>query len=271
MLGGVALGVAWLGRIVPNLRHGPQAKPHQVKLVTLAFMAFVTVAQLAGGKIGWVPPRYEAYVLALNLCGIAVIFREEVSAWCKQATWPRVLSLCLALLLIFAGYATQFLAIPALARKEYLGSYQLHRFVAEFYRAPVAVDQLGYVNLGNPVYVLDLSGLGSEAARIARARDHTPEWMDGLLASHGVGLAIIDAAMDTAVPAAWIMVADLRFGSALSGDEVRHIVIYARRPGDVAAAQSALDRFAPTLPPGVHLRRSLAEASASEGPADTPP
>jgi len=257
MLGGVALGVVWLGRIVPDLLHGRPAKFDQVKLVTLAFMTFVTAAQLAGGKIGWVPPRYEAYVIALNLCGIAVIFREQVSTWCRRVSWPRMLSLCLALLLIFAGYATQFLAIPVAARKEYQGPYQLHRFVAEFYRAPVAVTQIGYLNLDSPVYVLDLSGLGSEAARIARARERTPEWMDGFLMHHGVGLAIIDTTSETvAVPTAWIMVADLRLGSALAGDAERHFLIYARRPGDVAAAQSALDRFAPTLPSGVHLARS---------------
>ncbi len=258
MLGAVALGLAWLGRVGPGLWQAPPDKSDQVKLVTLGFMSFVTVAQLTGGKIGWVPPRYEAYVLALNLCGIAIIFREKASAWCKQATWPRVSSVCLALLLVFAGYATQFLAIPALARKEYQGPFQLHRFVSEFYRAPVAVNQIGYVNLGSPVYVLDLSGLGSEAARTARARERTPEWMDGLLASHHIGLAIIDTANDSAVPAAWIRVAELHLGSALSGDAARHFVIYARRPGDVAAAESALDRFAPTLPRGVHLTRKPA-------------
>lgn len=258
MLGAIALGIVWLAETVHRVARTHPAKRDRVKLVTLGFMAFVTVAQLVGGKIGWTPPRYEAYVLALNLCGIAVIFQDQVIAWCRHATWLRVLSFCTVLLLIFAGYATQFLAIPELARKEYEGPYQLHRFVAEFYRAPVAVNQIGYINLDSPSYVLDLSGLSSEAARRARARERTSEWMDGLLARHGVGLAIIDTANDVSVPAEWIAVAELRLGSGHSdgsGAGQRYI-IYARRPRDIASAQKALDRFAPTLPRDVQLVRS---------------
>ena len=168
MLGGVALAMPWLGWIWTDLGKRPLSKSDQIKLVTLAFMAFVTMTQLTGGRLDWVPPRYEAYVLVLNLCGLAVIFREKVSAWCEYATWPRVVAFCLALLMIFAGYAAQFLFIPARAEKEYEGSYQLHRFAAEFYRAPVAANLLGYINFDNPNYVLDLSGLSSETARQAR-------------------------------------------------------------------------------------------------------
>ena len=268
MLGGVALGAAWLGSgIFTELSRRPLAKSAQINLVTLAFMTFVTAAQLAGGKIGWVPPRYEAYVLVLNLCGIAIIFRDRASAWCVRATWPRVSAASLALLLIFAGYATQFFSIPALAQKEFEGPFQLHRFVTDFYRAPVAVDQIGYVNFDDSNYVLDLSGLGSEAARMARAGERTPEWMDALLARHNVGLAIIDSAADAAVPSAWIMVGELRPKGTFSDDSAHHYSLYARRPGNIAGVASALGRFAWTLPPGVRLIRAGVGASGG-GPAD---
>ena len=54
--------------------------------------------------------------------------------------------ICLALLMIFSGYASQFFFIAARAGKEYRGSYQLQRFVTEFYNQPVAVNMLGYIN-----------------------------------------------------------------------------------------------------------------------------
>ena len=219
-------------------------------------MTFVTFAQLAGGKLGWTPSRYEAYVLVLNLCGVAILYREQVSAWCERANWRGVVVVSTALLLIFAGYATQFILIPTMAGKEYQGPYQLHRFVTRFYRAPVAVDQIGYLNFENRHYVLDLSGLGSEAAREQRARARTTEWMDGLLASKDVGLAIVDSAVDPSVPAAWTMIGEMRLGGALSGDTSRRYIFYARRPEDVAAASTALERFAPTLPPSVRLLRT---------------
>jgi hypothetical protein len=254
MLGGVALAMPWLGWIWTNLGKRPLSKSDQIKLATLAFMAFVTMTQLTGGRLDWVPPRYEAYVLVLNLCGLAVIFREKVSAWCEFAAWPRIVAFCLALLMIFAGYAAQFLFIPARAEKEYEGSYQLHRFATEFYRAPVAANFLGYMNFDNPNYVLDLSGLSSETARQARAHEQKPDWMDDLLASRGVGLAITDSTNVTSVPAGWTVVADLRPAGLFADDAYLHYIFYARRPSDIPAAVKALDLFAHTLPAGSHLK-----------------
>jgi hypothetical protein len=260
MLGGVALAMPWLGWIWTDLGKRPLSKSDRISLATLAFMAFVTIAQLTGGKINWVPPRYEAYVIALNLCGLAVIFREKVRAWCEFPTWPRVLTFCLALLMVFTGYAAQFVFIPTAAQKEYEGQYELQRFVTQFYHAPVASDMLGYMNFDNPYYVLDLSGLSSEIVRQARARQaradkKRPDWMDDLLASHGIGLAIIDPENVKPVPNAWTLIAELRPAALLADDAQTHFAFYARRPSDVAHAVEAMDRFAATLPASTHLKR----------------
>ncbi len=249
VLGGIVLALLWLERLPLLLARRWIDKSEQAKLMTIFFMTFVSLAQLVGGKIGWVPPRYEAYVLALNLCGLVIVYREKVVVWCARASWLRVTLFSTMLLLFFAGYATQNFVAPILAQKEYRGPFQLHRFVTEFYRGPVAVDQLGYVNYDNPYYVLDLSGLASETARQARARQRSAEWMDELLAQHGVSLAIINNGEDAAVPAAWIALAELRSGN----DAANHPIFYARRPGDVAAIAPALSRFAAALPAGVEL------------------
>jgi hypothetical protein len=266
MLGGVALAMPWLGWIWADLWKRPPAKSDQVKLVTLAFMAFVTMTQLTGGRLDWVPPRYEAYVLVLNLCGLAIIFRERVSAWCEFATWPRIVAFCLALLMIFSGYASQFLFIPARAGKEYEGPYQLQRFLTEFYNRPVAANFIGYINFENPNYVMDLSGLSSEPARQARTREQSPDWMDDLLASRSVGLAILDSTNGTNVPSTWTAIADLHPAGLFADDAYLHYTFYARRPSDIPAAASALDRLAPTLPAGSHLKRTYpGEGGGSSG------
>ena len=59
--------------------------------------------------------------------------------------------------------------------------------------------------------------------------------------------------VDPSVPAAWTMIGEMRLGGALSGDTSRRYQFYARRPEDVAAASTALERFAPTLPSSVRL------------------
>jgi hypothetical protein len=260
VLGGVAAAWLWLDRL-PTLwaqRHRLD-KSDQGKLTTIFFMTLVSIAQLVGGKLGWVPPRYEAYVLALNLCALVIVYRERVTAWCLRATWLRVALLSAVLLMFFAGYATQSFLAPILSAKEYQGPYQLHRFVTEFYRAPVAVDQLGYVNYDNPYYVLDLSGLASEKARKARTARLPVEWMDELLAAHGITLAIINSADDPVVPASWVPVAELR----TANDAVNRPIFYARRPADVGEIAPALARFAGALPRGVRLVEAPAPTAAA--------
>jgi hypothetical protein len=157
------------------------------------------------------------------------------------------------LLVFFAGYAIQFLTIPALARKQALGSYQVHQFVTEFYRRPVAVNQLGYINYRNPDYVLDLSGLGSEVARRALAEGESPDWMNDLLASHNVDLAIIDTDTDMRIPNNWIRVGELYPGGSPSDPASRHYIFYARSPEAAGPAERAFAQFAGTRPPNVHL------------------
>jgi hypothetical protein len=220
----------------------------RTKLMTAFFITFVSVAQLVGGKIGSQPPRYEAYVLALGLCGLAVIHGEALMAWCARASWPRVGAVAAALVTFYAGYATQSLMVPSLARKEYAGPFQLHRFVTDFYREPVATGHPGYVSFDQSFYVLDLSGLASEEVRRRRAGGGIG-WMDDLLASRGISLALVDSGDEARVPADWTAVVELRSGA----DYTHHVIAYARRPADVPAIRSAFDRFAPTLPGGVQL------------------
>jgi hypothetical protein len=259
ILGGLAVAWLWLNRLPALWARRRVDRSEQAKLMTIFFMTVVSLAQLTGGKLGWVPPRYEAYVLALNLCGLVIVYREQVVAWCTRASWLRVGLFSAVLMMIFAGYATQTLVAPNLSRKEYLGPFQLHRFVTEFYRGPVAVDQLGYVNYDNPYYVLDLSGLASETARKARAAQAPIEWMDRLLGERGVKLAILNSGEETAVPAEWVALAELRSGN----DAANHPVFYARRASDAGEIAPALANFAAALPPEV----KLVETPPSDGTA----
>ena len=226
----------------------------RTRLMTAFFITFVSLAQLAGGKMGARPPRYEAYVLALDFCGLAVIHGEAAIAWCARATWRRIAGFSAVLLVLYAGYAVQSLVALSLVRKEFTGPVQIHRFVTEFYRAPVASDRPGYIDFNQPFPVLDLSGLASEEARRRRAEGEGVGWMDDLLAARGIKLAIFDNGDDPAVPPAWTAVAELHSGN----DALHHAVFYARRPEDIPGIEDALSRFQRTLPSDVHLVRAKA-------------
>jgi hypothetical protein len=85
--------------------------------------------------------------------------------------------------------------------------YQMHRFVQDYYREPVAINDLGWVAYENPQYVLDLWGLASLEALQARMTATNPAWMDELARKHNVKLAIIYDSWFRKKPPAWKAVA----------------------------------------------------------------
>jgi hypothetical protein len=137
---------------------------------------------------------------------------------------------------------------PLAGRGVYEQQYQLHRFAVEFYHAPVAANDIGWLSYGNPNYVLDLWGLGSEAARNARLVTHRAGWMNDLIESHHVDVAVIYAHWFRGdIPTTWRRIAIMR-GAHLpingSGNEVS---FYATNPAAVPKALAALGKFRQAL------------------------
>ena len=63
------------------------------------------------------------------------------------------------------GYLLVTTQTPAAALSIHEQQHQMHRFATRYFPHPVAVNDLGWVAYDNDQRVLDLWGLGSEAAR----------------------------------------------------------------------------------------------------------
>ncbi len=218
------------------------------------FAALPVLAHLVAGAFGWLG-RYEIYVLTLGLAAVLVLYADKISQWLTGAL-PAFAAGTLFWLVVQACYVQTTLVTPRAAREVYLQQFQMHRFATEFWHKPVAVNDLGWVAYGNPNYVLDLFGLGSEAARIARAQGGAnTAWIEQLVEQHHVGLAMIYASWYPARPADWVELATL----TLEGDGQpaaaadRTVTFFATTPAARAELENDLRRFAPTLPRGVSL------------------
>jgi hypothetical protein len=150
-----------------------------VKATVAVFAASVSLAHLTGGMLG-AYYRYEVYVMMLDLFALGLVYREALNGWLRTATIQGHIIAAVMLLFIFSGYARSTLTMPAAGASVYDQSYQLHRFVVEFYRRPVAVNHLGLIDYRDPEYVLDLSGKGSEPARRAIATRQPGDWINRL-------------------------------------------------------------------------------------------
>lgn len=207
---------------------------------------------VAFGQYDWFH-RYEVYVIALAaVAWLWLVARLRPHLDARVAT---ALNAPLLMLLGFAAwpYVAAALATPLASRNIYQQQYQMGRFAREFYRHPVAVNDLGLVAYRNPNYVLDLWGLGSEPVRKAKLAGHYgPAEMAALAAQHAVDMAMIyDRWFPQGVPASWTKVAVLHtpFVTVAAGD----VAFYRTPDADPAEVTRALEAFAPTLPPNVAL------------------
>ena len=202
------------------------------------------VAHALFGSWGWFA-RYEAYAVAVGAAGALILWRRPIAALVARES-PVYDGLALAALLSLGqAYALATLKTPFAAGEIYQQQYQMHRFAVDFYRRPVAVNDIGWVSYDNPNYVLDLIGLGSETARHARAEGQIcTDWMSDLVTARGVGVAMIyDQLFAGQRPPQWHRLAVLRSSfHVVSGYDT--VTFYATSDEAVGPALAALRAFA---------------------------
>lgn len=233
------------------------AVPRDPALPMALFVLAAVAGHAAVGQFGWFH-RYEIYVLVLTFMGVLFVLRDALAARVATARGGVACVLVIAAVVFVTGknyvYAT-LVETPVAASNIYEQQVQLRRFVTEHYRKPVAANDVGLLTWGNPDYVLDLWGLGSEEARTLRAARRDGEWMAQLAAARGIGLALVyeDDYFKTPFPAAWVRVGRLHLGRPKVTPARSAVTFFATNPSEVEPLRAQLRAFAPTLPAGVAL------------------
>jgi hypothetical protein len=215
------------------------------------FCAFVIAAHLAFGHVGWMA-RYSPYAICVGIAGIAFLFGETVSRVCRSRILAAALSACLVAIFADPAYATA--RAPLAANSIYRQQFQMHRFIVEYWRAPMAVNDVGWTSYRNDQPVLDLFGLGSEAARLAQ-RSGDPDWTDRFVRAQGVDAAMIYdevVALGLSHPQ-WTRLARLQLVGAFASAAFPSVSIYLVTDAAAPRLCRALADLEPTLPHGAHL------------------
>lgn len=211
-------------------------------------------AHLTFGQYGWFF-RYEIYIVAL--VSLALLYAvAHVGLFLGTSRRSAVTLLCLATLFSLVGvpnYTAAMLMTPYASRSIYEQQYQMGRFAQQFYRQPVAVNDLGLVAYGNSNFVLDLWGLGSEQVRKAKLAGHYgPTEMAALAEAYHVGVVMIYARwFSQGVPASWAKVAILHTIPAMNADA--DVTFYLTPQAEPEKVKEALKAFGATLPQRAHL------------------
>ena len=251
--------VALTDNFLRNLRH-TEAIPCGVAALLLAGLALtrsgrppferalaalgslLLIAQLVGGAVMF--SRYEAYAWGTALVLLGRLTAGRARLW-RVALWAPALCGHVYVLHTLAA-APGMLGI-------YEQQFQMSRLVAECWRRPVALNDIGLVGWRGGNYVLDLFGLvQTESLRAFRER-RDPEWMTPLVRKNRVGMAAVYETWYLRKPTGWVKVGTLvtsRDNVYLGGNAVG---IWATSPEEVPAVRAALEKLAPTLPTKVTL------------------
>ena len=116
------------------------------------------------------------------------------------------------------------------------------------------MNDLGWVAFGNPNYVLDLGGLASHEALVARASEAGPDWMHRLAEQHGVHLAMIYDDWFAQRPPGWVRIGQLTFDQMRVTAAGTHVSFYATDAGSAAPIRADLAKFSVTLPKRAHFQ-----------------
>jgi hypothetical protein len=244
--GAVTVTPALLLSLLSLLRHRQPADTPVTVWIIVAI-----VFHLLFGRFGWFA-RYEAYIWATSLTVLLYLYRNEVNRLYQTPFSARALLFTSLFLLVSCySYLSATLTTPLAANNIYQQQYQMHRFVTGWYRAPVAVNDLGWVSFRNDQYVLDLFGLASQEAFHLRLTQTNSDWMTKMAQQHNVKLAMLYPIWFGNLPAGWIPLGELHLGRKNITAAQSSVTFYALDQGTATQVQPLLRDFQQTLPSDV--------------------
>ncbi|HSP87602.1 MAG TPA: hypothetical protein VLN45_05680 [Ignavibacteriaceae bacterium] len=206
---------------------------------------------LLAGKSG----RYMVYTWTAAILSLLFLYRDWLKKIIIKTSFLKT-AVIFVLLTIIISYYYIFgvITLPIGSNNIYEQQYQMHRFIVEYYKKPVAVNDLGYVSYQNDHYVLDLVGLASpEALNHWRANDKS-DWIDSLSRKHNVSFAMIYDNWFERIPESWFKVAELYLGKKKLAPAENVVSFYILNTELKTEVIPLLKSFSKTLPNGVKLK-----------------
>jgi hypothetical protein len=215
--------------------------------LALGMLGVLLLSFLAGKLMGYA--RYEVYILCTGGLAAVHLFAGVLRVWLSNALRALIIGTVIVIVCLRLGPYV-LTTTPAAARNVDRQQHQMHLLLTECWRKPAAINDLGWVAFRNDNYVLDLYGLGSEAARKARAAGE-PGWMQKLVDEHDVGLAMLYPEWFPDMPKTWTPVGQIVLTDPAITPFSGTVDILATRPDAIEPIRSCLRQFAP--PPGAKV------------------
>ncbi len=202
---------------------------------------------------GWLDDRYVLYAVIFAAVGALCLWSVPLQMCLAKSSGVRAAAAA-ALLVTSIGAATTAVIpwVPMSATNVWEQHGQVHRFLTDFWKRPVAVVDVGWASYRNDEFVLDLHGLASDRLRRAKAEGRFPQEVAKALRDHQISLYVGYEFGRPALPRDWVRVGVIHLAgvrSTVAGESMSFVA--ARATSD--EVRSLLRRFKAVLPPDVRL------------------
>jgi hypothetical protein len=223
-------------------------KGHREIGFTLGGLAIFTgLAHVLCGQFGWFS-RYQVYAMTSVYILCLVLGRTYLNNRVVR------IGLIFSLLVFASPYVKDTLRSPIASANIYQQQFQMHRFVVNYWKRPVAVNDLGWISYKNPFYVLDLWGLGSiDICRMKLALGGlNAAALNQIVLQRKVPLIMIyDSWFKELIPSSWSKVAVLTPSSKVVSPE--QVSFYITPNANRKEVAGLLREFSLTLPLGATI------------------
>ena len=230
-----------------------KTKTRRERLFT-ATMAAAICLHLMAGQYGWYG-RYEPYIWTTAVLALLYMYKIKMYEFADRLGQHKAaVIIALAVFLFNWEYAKILFTIPVASNNIYQQHYQMSRFVKEYYRKPVAVNDIGYVSYNNNEYVLDLYGLASQETLKSRLTNRDPFWMDTIVNKHNVKLAMFYDRWYRNIPANWQKVGEMQLARDNIALGSKSVSFYIVGCDSFMETYDLVRNFASSLPQGIPFK-----------------
>jgi hypothetical protein len=226
-------------------------KKSKEKRLFAASLAIAILLHLIVGK----PGRYVFYIWTASILSVLYLYRNWLTKIITKNSFVKIAIATSIIVVIFSyKFIYGIVITPIASNNIYEQQYQMHRFIADYYKNSVSVNDLGYVSYRNDYYVMDLVGLASlEALNHWRANDKS-DWIDTISKEHNVKFAMVYDSWFHHIPANWYKIAELYLGKIKISPSDTVVSFYVLNNNIKDKVISQLERYKLTLPKDVRLK-----------------
>ncbi|OCH99229.1 hypothetical protein A8135_08265 [Legionella jamestowniensis] len=211
----------------------------------LMIAASALILHLGLGRFNWFH-RYEVYLYAAVLLLIFYLYFENYHSLKNPVLW--YITFVGGLIFSSYPYFTVLVSLPKATNNIYQQQFQMRRFVLDWLKAPVAVNDIGWISFNNPYYVLDLWGLGNYENYLKRRNEKNPMWMDEAVKKADIKLVMLYNNWFYTLPRNWVLLGCLSFAGSRVSAANKTVYFYATEQNYIPELKQLIHSFIKTLP-----------------------